>query len=97
MRTRSKVDANHATIVGAMRMIGYSVQSLAPVGKGCPDIIVGGKSRSTGRPFNALLEIKDGNAQLNEVQKDWHAAWKGQVCVVRNIDDALAVMEFMSR
>lgn len=93
----AKVDANHATIVNALRLIGYTVQSLAAVGKGCPDLLVGGKSRSTGRPFNALFEIKDGNEKLTEHQVKWHSEWRGQVCVVRSIDEAFAVMEMMSR
>lgn len=38
---RAKVDANQAAIVEALRAAGCFVTSLAGVGKGTPDIIVG--------------------------------------------------------
>ena len=38
---RAKVDANQKVIVEALRAAGCFVQSLAGVGKGCPDLLVG--------------------------------------------------------
>src|SRR5580700_7594734 len=40
MRHRPRIDANHVEIVKALRQAGASVQSLAGVGKGCPDLLV---------------------------------------------------------
>ena len=40
MRMYGKVDANQAEIVKALRQVGMSVLSLAPMGKGCPDLLV---------------------------------------------------------
>ena len=54
MRRAAKVDANHGEIVEALRAEGASVQSLAGVGAGCPDLAVG----LAGMSF--LIEIKDG-------------------------------------
>jgi len=85
------VDANQASIVGALRAYGYSVQLLHRVGEGCPDILVGKDGH------NWLIEIKDGSKSpsargLTDPQKRWHGAWRGQVDIATNIDEALAIV-----
>jgi hypothetical protein len=45
MRRAAKVDANQTEIVQALRQIGAVVQSLAAVGNGCPDLLVGYRNR----------------------------------------------------
>lgn len=91
MRRAAKVDANQALIVGALRACGAAVQSLAAVGKGCPDLLVGFKGR------NLLMEVKDGrkppsDRKLTPDQIEWHTAWAGQVVVVENVEQALAAL-----
>ena len=91
MRRAAKVDANQALIVGALRACGATVQILAAVGKGCPDLLVGFKGR------NLLMEVKDGRRppserKLTPDQIEWHAAWAGQVVVVENVEQALAAL-----
>jgi len=87
MHKYGKTDANQTDIVKALRRIGCSVQSLAAVGKGVPDLLVGyGK--------NILIEVKDGNKppsaqKLTVDQVGWHESWRGQVAVVNSVDDAL--------
>lgn len=81
MRRAAKVDANHAAIVSLLRRMGATVQSLAAVGKGCPDILVGLRGQ------NYLIEIKDGakppsKRRLTPEQETWHASWRGQVMVM---------------
>jgi len=88
MRRAAKVDANQAVIVDMLRAAGCSVQSLAAVGGGCPDLVVG----RAGMTF--LLEVKDGDKppsrrQLTPDQVDWHREWCGHVAVVENVADAL--------
>lgn len=85
-----KVDANQAVVVDALRAFGCSVQSLAAVGEGCPDLLCG----VNGKVF--LLEVKDGSLvpsarQLTPAQKRWHAAWKGRSHLVYNVDEAISV------
>ena len=92
MRKHGKIDANHAEIVSVLRKAGYSVLSLAAVGKGCPDILVG-RSESA----NILLEIKDGSKppskrNLTKDQRRFFATWKGQVAVVKSPEEALDAM-----
>ena len=72
----AKIDANHVQCVTALRAAGATVQSLAAVGKGVPDLLVGHR----GHTF--LIEVKDGakppsKRKLTEDQRDWHAAWQG--------------------
>ena len=83
MRRAAKVDANHGEIVKALRKIGASVQSLAPVGNGCPDVLVALR----GAMF--LLEIKHGTGKVKELQQRWHIAWNAPVHVVYSVEDAL--------
>ena len=87
-------DKNHAQIVGALRNAGCSVQDLAAVGGGVPDILVGRAGR------NLLLEIKDGSLvpsarSLNAKQTAWHRSWLGHVAVVLSVEDALRAVELL--
>ena len=78
-----RVDRNHKEIVEALRCEGFSVESLATVGKGVPDIIVGHNS------CNLLLEIKSKGGKLTPDQVTWHFKWQGQVDIVNNIEEAV--------
>lgn len=82
MRRAANVDTVQKPIVDALRKIGASVQVLSAVGKGCPDLLVGWHG------VNVLLECKTERDQLNEMQRDWHANWAGQVAVVRTPEGA---------
>lgn len=79
-----RVDGNQAEIVEALRRCGATVQDLHEVGQGCPDILVG----RAGKTY--LLEIKNGQrGKLNSREVRWHRMWRGQVAVVRTVDEAL--------
>jgi hypothetical protein len=86
MRRNAKVDANHGVIVAALRQVGASVQDLAKVGQGCPDILVGYRGQ------NFLMEIKTTKGKATLPQIAWHEFWQGQVVVVRDVDEALHVI-----
>ena len=92
MRTAARTDKNHAEVVAALRKVGASVQSLASIGKGCPDLLVGYHG------ILYLMEIKDGTnvpskQLLTDDQKKWHEAWTGSpVYVVRSIEQALKIL-----
>ena len=85
-RRAAKVDANQDAIVCALRAAGASVQSLAAIGKGCPDLLVARAG------LMWLMEVKRGAAKPNPAQYDWHANWMADVHVVRTPDDALRVI-----
>ena len=86
MRVRGKVDANHKQIVSSLRAIGATVQSLANIGNGCPDILVGYHGK------NFLFEIKGPKAKLTEAEEVWHRVWRGSVRTIRSFDEAYNVI-----
>lgn len=91
MRRRAKVDDNHKAISEALRSVGATVQSLAMVGAGCPDLLVGYHGR------NFLLEVKNPNQPPNKRQLTpdeyyWHLCWRGQVHEVLTAENAWAAI-----
>jgi hypothetical protein len=95
MRRAAKTDRNQTEIVEAMRKAGATVQSLAAVGQGVPDLLVGYCNRT------ALIEVKDGSKppsarQLTPDQQQWHQNWQGgTLAVVPDVDAALRVLKLM--
>lgn len=94
MRRAARTDQNQAEIVSALRDAGMTVQPLHAVGGGCPDLLVGYAGK------NILIEVKDGNKppskrKLTPDQVEWHDAWRGQVAIANNIDEALAIAGFL--
>jgi hypothetical protein len=93
MRRAAKVDDNQAEIVEALKAVGCSVQSLAAVGDGVPDLLVGLRGK------NLLMEIKDGSKppsrrRLTPDQLKFMSRWKGHVCVVINFEEALLALRY---
>ena len=91
MQKRPRTDSNHAEIVAALRQAGCTVRSLAALGEGTPDLLVGADGR------NLLLEVKDGakppsHRRLTADEQAWHMQWAGQVAVVTCASDALALI-----
>lgn len=89
MRRAAKVDENQKDIVDALRAHGWSVLSLAPMGKGCPDLLVGCKG------VNLLLEVKDGSKapskrRLTEDETRFFGAWNGHRALVESPEEAVA-------
>jgi hypothetical protein len=93
-RRAARTDDNQTEIVDALRKVGCSVQSLAMVGQGVPDILVGFRGR------NWLFEIKDGSKppsrrNLTNDEETWHLRWDGQVKVIESVDDVLRYMDLI--
>lgn len=93
MRRAPKLDRTQPEIVAALRSAGASVQSLAAVGGGVPDLVVG----IGGQTY--LIECKDGKLPpsgrtLTPQQRAWHDAWRGSpVWVISSADEAVAALE----
>jgi len=88
-RKYGKPDANHKQIVDVLRKVGATVCDLKAVGAGVPDLLVGHSGR------NYLVEVKDGSkcpskSKLNELQVEWHEAWRGQAVVIKSVDELVA-------
>lgn len=91
MRRAAKVDENQRTIVAAFRAHGCTVQSLAALGAGVPDLLVAFNGR------NHLVEVKDGRKvksarRLTEAQVAWQRMWRGDVHLVESVDDVTKLM-----
>ena len=77
MRRAPRTDANHGEIVTALRSVsGVSVCSLAGLGNGVPDLLIG----ANGRTY--LVEVKDGEKcpsrrSLTPDQRRWIERWTG--------------------
>jgi hypothetical protein len=85
-----RTDNNQPAIIQALRDIGCSVQDLSQLGRGCPDILIGFHM------MNFLLEIKnceDRAPRLTECEQRWIKSWAGQVAVVTNVADAIAIIQ----
>lgn len=87
MRYNARSDSNQQEIVDALRSIGCSVTSLHRVGQGVPDLLCGI------RGANLLFEVKNGNGRLTPDEAAFLDEWRGQAHVIRNVDEALAVIE----
>jgi hypothetical protein len=90
-RRAARTDGNQALIVDALRAAGCSVQSLAEVGNGCPDLLCARAG------VNYLIEVKDSaqapsDRRLTPMQKKWHAEWRGRAHLVETVDQALLVI-----
>jgi len=79
MRRASRVDGNHAEIVDCFKKLGCSVLSLAPLGKGVPDLLVAING------ITWLVEVKMPNGKENELQVEFAITWKGCRAVVRDL------------
>ena len=69
MYHRRKVDANQPEIVSDVRKEGWDAQSIAAVGNGCPDLLVGAFGR------NYIFEIKVVGGKMTLAEVDWHKKW----------------------
>ena len=82
----AKVDLNHGEIVDALRKCGVSVQSLASIGNGCPDLLCA-------KPDGMwLIEVKGPKGRTNIAQQKFIADWHGPVYIARTVDDALKIV-----
>lgn len=82
MRRNAKVDNNHADIVQCLRDLGFSVLSLAPIGRGAPDIAFARGDKTY------LAEIKNSTIgwKLTDAQRKFHANWKGKILIFDSVE-----------
>lgn len=89
-----KTDANQSLIVRDLRKAGAMVQSLADIGKGCPDLLV------LYRGDAYVMEVKDGNQppskqRLTPAEQAWHGQAKDafyHVYIVKTSLEALQII-----
>lgn len=75
-------DNNEREIVEALKGVGASVEKI-----GRPlDLLVGWRGKTL------LVEIKQPKGAIRPSQKAFMDGWRGQVAVIRSIDEALALL-----
>ena len=89
---RGRVDRNQPEIVAALRKAGATVVSLARIGEGCPDLLVGYRGKTL------LIEVKDGEAippkrLLTADELDFQSKWMGErIWNVGSVGEALKLI-----
>jgi hypothetical protein len=83
-----RLDANHKKIVSGLRKRFMSVISLANVGDGCPDLLVG----YCGRTF--LFELKSSSKfVLTPSQDKLHFVWRGsKIHIVTRLEEITEIV-----
>lgn len=83
----ARTDANHVLIAEAARWAGVSVAHTHRVGQGFPDQVWGVAG------LNLLIEVKTAAGKLNENERPFHDSWRGQIAVVRTVEEAVRLAE----
>ena len=87
-----RTDANHGDVVKALRQAGATVVSLASIGDGCPDLLVGYRAETL------LIEVKDGSKPKSEQaltpdEENFRIKWEGSIIyTVNSIEQALKLI-----
>ncbi len=82
-------DSNQGEIVKALRDAGASVFILSSLGRGLPDLLIGWHG------VNLLAEVKNlagRGERLTPAEKVFIESWRGQVCIIRSISEALEII-----
>jgi hypothetical protein len=87
MRRAARIDDNHPEIVKAFEDCGCTVLSLAPMGRGVPDLLVGMDASK-----NMLVEVKDGSKapsarKLTPDEQKFQKNWRGQWAVIERVEE----------
>ena len=93
---KARVDDNQAELVKVMRDLGASVTITSNGHDGFPDVVVGICG------VTVLTEIKDGSKppskrKLTDDQETFHNEFKGAKTVIKNIDEAVDLVQNMRR
>lgn len=94
-----RTDGNHDAVVHDLRKMGCAVLSLASLGKGAPDLLVGWKGRCWAFEVKNPLQPPS-KCRLTPDEREWHALWEasgGQVDVIYSAEDAARIMSIPGR
>ena len=91
MTEHGRTDGNQTAIVAALRKAGCLVESIADVGNGVPDLLVGFMDGLV--PCLVVMEVKMPNGRLTDKEKAFATRWAGLkdklYFVVRSPEEAL--------
>lgn len=80
-----RTDETQRDIVDVLQRLGFSVFSLASVGRGCPDLLLARQ----GQTF--LAECKNGilGWRFTKAQRRFHAAWMADIVIFEDVESVL--------
>jgi hypothetical protein len=85
-------DANHTEVIEAYEALGCSVLDLSRVAEltqpGCPDLLVAWNGQTW------LSETKTEVGALNPAQAHFIEEWKGDIVIVRSVEDVFTVVQY---
>ena len=87
--THKRRDNDHASIRDQLRELGYQVYDTADLGNGFPDLLVVTRS-----DIAVLLEIKTGDADFTEDEKEFWMVYRGPKGVATTLESALRTLEY---
>lgn len=88
----AKIDDSQRILRPYLEAVGATVQSIASVGRSCPDCIVGF------RGVTDLAEFKTGKRGLSPGQESWRRKWRGSpVWILRSREDCDRMLLDMRR
>ena len=88
---KGRTDLNHAQVINGLRQAGMAAHSIASVGDGVPDILVGF------RGICVVLEVKRYKEEPNQKEKDFAARWPGPYAIVNTPEEAILAVEKHAR
>jgi hypothetical protein len=88
-RHAAKVDGNQREFVEHLRACGLSVSHTHMIGRGFPDILVGGIGRHGLACLPVEIKMPGHENHLTEDEKVWHLDWRGAAMVTSNPNDVL--------
>jgi len=90
VRFRPRLDVTQRAIVDALRAAGCSVVSLAGIGAGCPDLLVGVSGRTILLECKSPKKIHRRATEMQATQDRWMERWRGgEVFVVHDVPSAM--------
>lgn len=96
MDYRKRTDQNEADIVAYARALGFSVERLYYVGRGVPDLLVGGNMPCPHchQLFwqERLIEVKQPGKPLRENQRKWWEGWNHEPRIAHTPEDFDAIV-----
>ena len=81
-----KTDGNQTDIMQALRAAGFYVFDCSRMGRGFPDLLINSYARVV------LMEVKTQEGRLTPAEAKFHAEYKGELYIVRSVEDALIAM-----
>ena len=89
-RRAARIDANQPDIVKGLRAFGASVTSMASLGDGVPDLLIGFRQRWY------VMEVKAEDGELTPDQIDWIAKQRAPVYTVKSLEHAIKFLTDMT-